>query len=239
MSVTLTLTLTVPARSGSDQALLGVVALTNAGTEPVTVNARLNLPDGDLVIDVAGPAGTLRAGWPWPADSLPREAELGPGQALEAGVLLVCTAASQPLFPGAGSYTLTASYAAGPTTLEAEPARVVRTPATGAAGAAAAALRDRDVIQSLASASVLGQATGGLAAMAADGGTNAILAALATDAGTGAADLATAAGGSISVATAASAVLPATDPRHADITRAVSGDARAVAILAGSPHPAP
>ncbi|WP_154794059.1 hypothetical protein [Occultella kanbiaonis] len=235
MSVTLTLTLTVPARSGSDQALLGVVTLTNAGTEPVTVNARLNLPDGDLVIDVAGPAGTLRAGWPWPADSLPREAELGPGQALEAGVLLVCTAASQPLFPGAGSYTLTASYAAGPTTLEAEPVQVVRTAATGAA---AAALRDRDVIQSLASASVLGQAAGGLAALAADGGTNAILAALATDAGTGAADLATAAGASISVATAASAVLPATDPRHADITRAVSGDARAVAILAGSPHPA-
>ncbi|MBZ2194902.1 hypothetical protein [Occultella gossypii] len=236
MSGTLTLTLTVPARSGSDQALLGVVALANTGTGPVTVNARLNLPDGDLVIDVDGPTGTLRAGWPWPADSLPREVELGPGEVLEAGVLLLCTAASQPLFPGAGAYILTASYPAGPITLEAEPVRMVRTPATGAA---AAALRDRDVIQSLASASVLGQAAAALAALAADGGMTATLAALATGAGTAAADLTTAAGGPIAVATAASAVLPATDPRHAEIALAVAGDARAASILAGSPHRAP
>jgi hypothetical protein len=236
MSQTLRLTLTVPARSGSDQALLGIVALANAGPEPVAVNARLNLADGDLVIDVSGPTGTLRAGWPWPADSLPREAELGPGEVLEAGILLLCTAASQPLFPGPGTYTLTASYAAGPITLDASPVTVVRTPATGAA---AAALRDRDVIQSLASASVLGQAADGLAALAADGGTNAILAALATDSGTATADLTTAADGPMSVAAAASAVLPLTDPRHAATARAVAGDARAAAILAGSPHPAP
>ncbi|TDE92706.1 hypothetical protein EXU48_14375 [Occultella glacieicola] len=251
MSSTLTLTLTVPARSGSDQALLGVVALTNTGAEPVTVNARLNLADGDLVIDAAGPAGTLRAGWPWPADSLPRETELGPGRTLESGVLLLCTATSEPLLPDPGPYTLTVSYrahsagsagrAGGPGSagggdrsgeVTAEPVAHTRTPATGPA---VAALRDRDVIQSLVSASVLGQAADGLAAVAERGGTNAVLVAL-TSASTGVADLTATAGDPVAVAVAVTAVVPSTDPRRADLADEFAGDPRATAILADLPH---
>ena len=103
---------------------------------------------------------------------MPRWVELAPGQRLTGAVPLVATDTSAPLFPGPGRYTLTGTFDAGGGTVAASPAAVAveRTAPGDRAGAdRAAALRDRDVLQSLLSASVLGAAAGGLDLLAAGG----------------------------------------------------------------------
>ena len=118
---------------------------------------RLNLIEGDLTITVTEPGGSTRtAGWPWPADSGARTATLQPGERLVTGLLLLSTAASQPLVDQPGRYVVRASYAAGGVEVQSEPVTVLRSPATDQA--LASALADRDVIQSLLSVSVIGAA---------------------------------------------------------------------------------
>lgn len=184
----LRLTLAVPgsARRGLDEVLVALVSLANEGPEPVVVNGRFTLAEGDLGVTVSGPVGTLEAGWPWPADSGAAPVELAPGAVLETGVLLLCTATSAPLFPSSGEYTLVATYAAGAVgggpDLRSEPVRVQRTePATDEGRTDRRALSDRDVIQSVAAGGTLGAAGPALADLAARGtGTTSLLAALAT-----------------------------------------------------------
>jgi hypothetical protein len=157
----LQLTLTVASELPLDECLVGVVML-EAGDQAVTVSSRLNLIEGDLTIEVSGPAGPTRCAWPWPVDALSRWVELGPGQRLFGAVPLVATDTSAPLFPAVGSYTLVASFAATPDeTLRSAPASVRRT--DPASDARAGALRTRDVLQSLLSGSVLGDAAADLA----------------------------------------------------------------------------
>jgi hypothetical protein len=229
------LTLSVPERSGTDEVLVGVVALVNDGPGPVSVNARLNLAESDLAVLVTGPGGPKQAGWPWPVDSGLREVTLGPGQALETGVLLLSTATSQPLFPTSGSYTLVASYAVSPTrTLTAPPVQVLRTPPAADSAAAAASLADRDVIQSIAAAGAMGGARPRLEELTAAGGVTAVLASLALGSDE-ALDSATV--DPVTASAAASAVLLEGDERRDRVAAGVAGDARAAAILAGDPHP--
>ena len=231
----LRLTLSVPERSGTDEVLVGVVTLVNDGPDPASVNARLNLAEGDLSVLVTGPAGPAQAAWPWPADSGLREVTLGGGQALESGVLLLCTATSQPLFPTSGSYTLVASYAVTPTrTLTSPPARVVRTPpAADSVGAAATSLTDRDVIQSIAGAGALGAARPRLEELARGTGVTALLASLALGSDEA---MDSASVDPVTASAAASAVLLEGDDRRDRAASAVAGNVRATAILAGTPH---
>jgi hypothetical protein len=163
-----------------DECLVGVVVL-EAGEQAVTVSARLNLIEGDLLIDVTGPAGPSRCAWPWPVDALSRWVELAPGQRLLGAVPLLATSTSAPLFPAAGGYTLTASFAATPDETLRSPSTTVQRTAPGTE-ARAGALRARDVLQSLLSASVLGDAAADLALLdQADTLTTRVLSALAQD----------------------------------------------------------
>lgn len=164
-----------------DECLVGVVTV-EAADQSVTVSSRLNLIEGDLVIEVTGPAGhTVRCAWPWPVDALSRSTELAPGQRLLGAVPLLATDTSAPLFPAAGDYTLVASFdASADTILRSPPVTVRRTPARSEARASV--LRERNVLQSLLSTSVLGDAAGGLAMLdEADTVTTRALAALAQD----------------------------------------------------------
>jgi hypothetical protein len=175
------LTVTASAELPLDECLVGVVTV-EAGDQAVTVSSRLNLIEGDVTVDVTGPAGyTARCSWPWPVDALSRWIELAPGQRLRGAIPLLATDTSAPLFPAAGDYTVVASFTATPdATLLSPPAAVRRTaPRTEAR---AAALRERDVLQSLLSASVLGDAAAGLALLdEADTVTTRALSALAQD----------------------------------------------------------
>jgi hypothetical protein len=146
----------LPSPTPVDECLLGTVSL-EAASEPATVSAGLNLIEGDLTITVTQPGESTRtAGWPWPADSGARTATLQPGERLVTGLLLLSTAASQPLVDQPGRYVVRATYAAGGVEAESEPVTVLRSPATDQA--LASALADRDVIQSLLSVSVIGAA---------------------------------------------------------------------------------
>ena len=102
-----------PSPTPVDECLLGTVSLegcVGAGHR----QRRLNLIEGDLTITVTQPGGSTRtAGWPWPADSGARTATLQPGERLVTGLLLLSTAASQPLVDQPGRYVVRASYAAG------------------------------------------------------------------------------------------------------------------------------
>lgn len=122
-----------------------------------TVSARLNLIEGDLEVEVTGPDRRVaRATWPWPADSAPRSVELAAGQRLVAGVPLV-SEGSEPLFPVTGRYEVVARFAVRPgETLTSNTAVLART--AGEDAALAADLRDRDVVQSLLGAGVIGAA---------------------------------------------------------------------------------
>jgi hypothetical protein len=148
-----------------DECLIAVLTVL-PGDEPVRVSARLNLIEGDLVVTVTGPGGTAaRCAWPWPVDSQGRQVDLAPGRRLVGAVPLIGTDASTPLFASPGAYTVVAEYDAAPGLhLSSAPVTVRRTPA--ADEARAAALRDREVIQSLLSASVLGSGEAGLWAVA-------------------------------------------------------------------------
>jgi hypothetical protein len=142
--------------------------------EAATVSARLNLVEGDLEIDVAAPGRPpLRATWPWPVDSAPRSVELAAGERLVASVPLLASG-SAPLFPAPGRYVLTARFAARRgETVEAQPVELVRTAPADADAAVAAGLGDRDVLQSLLGAGVIGAAAPSLERLAAsaDAGT--------------------------------------------------------------------
>ncbi|KAF2411741.1 hypothetical protein B1729_18705 [Microbacterium sp. B35-04] len=140
----------------------------------VTVSARLNLVEGDLEIDVTAPGRPpLRATWPWPVDSAPRSVELAAGERLVASVPLLASG-SAPLFPAPGRYVLTARFAARPgETIEAQPVELVRTVPSDTDAARTAGLGDRDVLQSLLGAGVIGAAEPALERLAAsaDAGT--------------------------------------------------------------------
>jgi hypothetical protein len=141
-----------------DRIVFAEVELVARGQAPGPVSARLNIVEGDLEIFVAPAGGTpVRAAWPWPVDSAPRSIELAPGERLIASVPLMA-AGSEPLFPRPGRYELTARFAVRPdVTVESPPVALVRTAPPDAA--LAAALGDRDVLQSLLAAGVMGAAS--------------------------------------------------------------------------------
>ncbi|MFE5410895.1 hypothetical protein [Microbacterium sp. NPDC056569] len=122
-----------------------------------TVSARLNLIEGDLELQVTGPDRRVaRALWPWPADSAPRSVDLAAGQRLVAAVPLI-SEGSTPLFPAPGRYEVVAGFSVRPgETLTSNTEVLVRT--AGDDAALAADLRDRDVVQSLLGAGVIGAA---------------------------------------------------------------------------------
>lgn len=131
-----------------------------------TVSARLNLVEGDLEIEVAGPGGQpVRATWPWPADSAPRSVDLAAGGRLVASVPLL-SSGSVPLFRTPGRYELTARFAARRgESIASRPVALERTAPDDAA--LAARLGDRDVLQSILGAGVLGAAAPSLELLAA------------------------------------------------------------------------
>lgn len=201
--------------------------------EAATVSARLNIVEGDLEIFVTAAGGRpVRAAWPWPVDSTPRSVELAPGECLIASVPLL-SAGSAPLFPAPGRYELVARFAARPgLTLESNPVALLRTAPEDAA--IAAGLGDRDVLQSLLGAGVIGAASAQLEKMADsdDVGTAAAanLALGRTEALAGAAD-------DPAVARAVAALLPpgATGPDERRDAVAPRVSARDAAALSGLP----
>lgn len=148
-----------------DRVVVAVVELIARG-DPAVVNARLNLVEGDLTVTVTGSDGVpVRCGWPWPVDSPPRTIALAAGRMLVAAVPLVASRASAALFPAPGVYVVDAAFETGHGVIAARPVRLTRTAPTDAARAAA--LRDRDVLQSLLAGGVLGAARPGIEAVAA------------------------------------------------------------------------
>ena len=107
--MTLRITLDLPERLPLAEPLVGVVRLTNDGTDPVATSSRLNLVEGDLSLTVTGPDGGVRqVRWPYPVDSGLRRVTLAPGAALEGGVLLLDDAATP------GTHRVAATFAPTP-----------------------------------------------------------------------------------------------------------------------------
>jgi hypothetical protein len=244
----LRLVLTAPPRLQLDEALVAVVTLVNDGDEPVVTTSRLSLVEGDLDVVVSGPAGTLRAGWPWQVDSGQRQVELTPGQAIEGGVLLITAAGTGPLFPVAGFYQLVAELTPSPAELlRSAPVMVERPEPVGDdARSRARALQDRDVAASIASASLVGGAAAGLQALSGGGPVTRLLASLATSGASGARDDAADVAARVDPVTAAAAltsVLPAglasADERFTRLAPSLEAvaDDRARALLRGAPRP--
>ena len=157
----LQLRLELPSTTPVDECLLGTVWL-EAGSQPVTVNARLNLLEGDLTVTVTRPDQSTRtAGWPWPADSGARSGPpCSPGRGWSPGW------SCSPPPPVSRWSTSWGAMWSGPATrrlrgvaVESEPVTVLRSPAADLA--LASALTDRDVIQSLLSVSVMAAAGSG------------------------------------------------------------------------------
>jgi hypothetical protein len=234
----LALTLSVPGRAGLDEVLVGLVTLRNDGDRPLTTSARLTLAE-DLAVLVTGPDGrTSAAGWPWPVDSGARSVDLAPTAQLDAGVLLLCTASSMPLFPVAGRYTLVAELRPfASDALVSAPVDVLRTEPSGdAAVDRQRALLDRTVIQSLVSASALPGASAALEDLANSGtGTASLLAQLAAGTPPTTRDLAP---DPLWRAAALSAVLFPGDPRRVPTAATTdrSADDRVAALLEGRPY---
>ena len=198
-----------------------------------TVSARLNLVEGDLEIEVA-PAGGAprRATWPWPVDSAPRSVELAPGERLVASVPLVASG-SAPLFPVAGRYELIARYSVRPgETIASAPVALVRTAPADAA--LAAELGDRDVLQSLLGAAVIGASEPSLDRLAASGDPGT---AAAANLALGRADALARAADDPAVMRAVAALLPpgATGPDERRDAVAPRAAAREAAALTGRP----
>lgn len=168
----LRLELQVDASLALDKVLIGRLRL--SADHDTTVSARLNLIEGDLVVEVIGPAGhTARCAWPWPVDAMPRRTELRRGRHIDATVALLATDTSAPLFPQPGAYTLVAHYDAAPGITVSSPAVTMRRTAapsspiaSGDGSDTAELLRRRDVIQSLLSASAMGDADTALQTLA-------------------------------------------------------------------------
>ncbi len=232
--MTMRLEVSVERQVPLDEIVVAVISVTT--DDDVVLTGQLNLMGGDLRVIVTGPDGRAqRAGWPWPADSAGREIRLERGQTLAGGVPLLCTSSSQPLLDEPGRYTITATFAAtGQAGLSAPAVALDRVPATD--WAQAEALRERDVIQSLMSASALG-AAGPILAGFTDQARPRVrtLAGLALDQPELTADLS-----QIDRAATLTAVLPAdvfgSDPR---LRQAVAGlkasDTTAAAMLSGAP----
>ena len=205
--------------------------------EAATVSARLNLVEGDLEIDVAAPGRPpLRATWPWPVDSALRSVELAAGERLVASVPLLASG-SAPLFPAPGRYVLTARFAARPgETIEAPPVELVRTASADADAALAAGLGDRDVLQSLLGAGVIGAAAPSLERLAAsaDAGT-----AAAANLALGRTSALAAAAGDPAVTRAVAALLPpgATGPDARRDAVLPAAEPRGAAALTGRALP--
>lgn len=218
-----------------DEVVIITVAVT--AEVPVRVYGQLSLLSGDLRVMVTGPDGTpRRAGWPWPADSIGRVLELEQGQTLAGGVPVIATASSQPLLAQPGRYQLDVSFRANDDDdLVAEPLMITRTPP--AQPGAARSLGEREVIQSLLSASTLGSAAPALDALGAGGPRVRLLAALASGQSTeGPAGLSP-----VEQAATLTAVLPADvfgdDPRLRAATQSFdAGDRTAAAMLRGTPY---
>jgi hypothetical protein len=216
-----------------DQIAFAEVELVAVGGDSGPVSARLNIVEGDLEIFVTTAGGTpVRTAWPWPVDSAPRSVELAAGERLVASVPLL-SAGSAPLFPVPGRYELVARYAVRPgVTIESSPVALVRTAADDPA--IAAGLGDRDVLQSLLGAGVIGAASRKLEQLAdsADVGTAAAanLALGRTEALAGAAD-------DPAVARAVAALLPPGATGQDERRDAVmpKAGARDVAALSGEP----
>lgn len=217
-----------------DEVVILTVAVTAEG--PTEVRGQLSLLSGDLQVRVTGPDGvTRRAGWPWPADGIGRVLELEQGQTLAAGVPVIATASSQPLLARPGRYRLDVSFRANDDAeLIAEPLTITRTSPShpGAAGP----LGERDVIQSLLSASTLGSAAPALGALGAGGPRVRLLAALATGEAIEAQGLSP-----VEQAATLTAVLPADvfgdDPRLQAASRSFdAADRAAAAMLRGRPY---
>ncbi|MFP5282409.1 MAG: hypothetical protein ACLGIF_03055 [Actinomycetes bacterium] len=219
---------------------MGTVTLT-AGSEALRVTGRLQVLCGDLVVEVVQPDGrVVVAGSPWPVDAGPYALTLAPGAALAVGVPLISSRASQPVVDQAGAYTVRARFAVTPgSEVAAGPVALQRRPATDLEQAAA--LRERDVVQSLMSVSVLGSAGPALARMAAGPAPVArVLARMAT--GTAPADTA-ADLDEEQLAATVTAVLPPDlyggDERAARLLATADRlSPRAAATLAGRPLPA-
>lgn len=198
-----------------------------------TVSARLNLVEGDLEILVAGAGGApVPATWPWPADSAPRFVDLPAGGRLVASVPLL-SSGSAPLFPAPGRYELTARFAARRgESVESPPVALVRTAPDDAA--LAGLLGDRDVLQSVLGAGVLGAAAMSLELLAAspDAGTSA-----AADLALGRTGALADAAADPAVARAVAALLPPGATGQDDRRDAVVAQAapRGVAALTGRP----
>jgi hypothetical protein len=240
MTAGLSLAFHVPGRSPLDEPLVVRARLANQGSETVTTSNRLNLLEGDLSVAVASPGGApTQVVWPWPLDSARREASLRPGQSLEGGVLLHWGIGGA-VFGAAGRYTVSGEFAPVPLEVVVAPsAAVLRDDASGSSGLACQhLLLDPDVARSLASASVLGSAAGGLAELASSAAApvTRFLATLALGDPAAAGGLAESAD-PVDVATWTTAVLPAglfgSDPRVRAVASALGGDERATAILTG------
>jgi hypothetical protein len=199
-----------------------------------TVSARLNLVEGDLEIDVAAPGRPpLRATWPWPVDSAPRSVDLAAGERLVSAVPLLASG-SVPLFPAPGRYVVTARFAARRgETVEAEPVALVR---TAPADAVAAGLGNRDVLQSLLGAGVIGAAAPSLERLATsvDAGT-----AAAANLALGRTAALAAVAGDPAVTRAVAALLPpgATGPDARRDAVLPAAEARGIAALTGRALP--
>lgn len=247
----LNLSLSVPDRVPLNEALIAVATLTNGADWPVNTSGRLNLAEGDLDVVVTGPDGSRTpAGWPWPADSAARRVELGPGQALMGGVLLLSAAGVAPLFPTAGQYDLIAEYSPSPgQMLRSEPVTVVRIePGDETGRKHRRALENPQVAQSLASASYLGDAAEMLADLQRSGSpVTRLIAGLAAGDTAAIGELIAEASGQVGAATAAAAVasvlpdaLASGDERlrtAASVLAVADDDGRAAAILRAEPWP--
>jgi len=253
--VTLRLELAAPDRVGLDEPLVATARLRNDGPDPVVTSARLNLHEGDLLLNVTRPdATTGQVVWAWPIDSALRRIELGPGAVLESGVL-VHWAVGGLVMPVADRYRLAASLTAAPDVLvEAAPIDVLRTDAADEDGLAAQRLLlEPDVARSVAAAAPMGTAAPVLADLARRGPpTTRLLAALAladADAVREAATDLAAPDTPVAPALVATAVVPPGlypgDERVSWVVEGLSAgpeaDAvdvdRARAVLSGSPHP--
>lgn len=95
------------------RAALAVVRIRNAGPAPVWASARLNLMEGDVALQVAGPDGAIRDVKGWQADTGIHRIELPPGQEI-VGAIDLLDAPDGPIFPAPGEYQVAAFYSPGP-----------------------------------------------------------------------------------------------------------------------------
>lgn len=245
----LRLVLAAPERLGQDEPLVAVARLLNTGAGPVVTSSRLNLLEGDLSVLLSGPGrAAYRVSSPYPVDSGLRRVTLGPGEAVEGGVLLLAGAAREPLFPLAGAYTLVAEFSPVPAEMvTGEPVTVLREePADAAGRARARLLADPEVVAGLTSASITTAGRDAVTAALAATPVGRLLAALAVGDLAGVRDAAAALAdraGSVTAAATAVSVLPAGlfpgDERLAAVTDTLAGradgDGRAAALLAERP----